>query len=67
MKKNLQLLTTLLLTFALPLLTSWLLDWCFIAAHWTRVTLVVLLMAIEFALGVIIIYYMTEDERKPRP
>lgn len=64
MKKTLYLLSVLLLTFSLPLFTSWLLDWPFIAAHWTRSALVVLLMGVELAVGVLLLHRMTAELRR---
>jgi predicted Na+-dependent transporter len=51
MKKSVQILLSLLLTFLIPMLTSWLLDWEWIAQSWARISLVLLLMLIELAIG----------------
>ncbi len=54
MKQTIQILTTILITFLLPLFTSLLLDWPWIANAWPRYGLVILLMLVEITTGVFI-------------
>ncbi len=51
MKQTIQIITTILATFLLPLATSLLLDWNWIAAAWPRYVLIILLMLVEICIG----------------
>jgi len=51
MNRTLQIITTILGTFITMMLTSWLLDWEWVAREWPRYTAVVLLMILQLALG----------------
>lgn len=51
MNKTIQIITTLLLTFVVPLFTSLLLDWPWVENAWPRYALIVLLMLVEMAIG----------------
>ena len=55
MNKTLQILLTLLLTFCVPMLTSWLLDLSWISGSWPRYSLVLLLMLFEVVLGIFLL------------
>lgn len=51
MSQTLQIIITILGTFLMVLLTSWLLDWEWVNREWPRYYAVVLLMILELALG----------------
>ena len=55
MKKDLKLIFIVVLTFALPLLTSTLLDLKWINDHWIRILLIIILMAFEIAVCIFIL------------
>jgi len=50
MKKDLKFIFIVVLTFALPLVTSTLLDLKWINDHWIRILLIIILMAFEIAI-----------------
>jgi len=50
--KDLKLILVIILTFSLPLSTSALLDVEWINNHWSRIALILLLMAFEIVVGV---------------
>lgn len=62
MKKTLRIINVLLAIFLLPLLTSWLFDWHWISQHWTRKSMVVLLMASEIAIGAVILKLIVKNK-----
>lgn len=51
MKQTIQIITTILATFLLPLATSLLLDWSWITDAWPRYGLVLILMLVEICIG----------------
>ena len=53
--KNFKIIFTIILAFALPMITSWLLDWWWIQESWPRYSLIILLMISEFAIGVLVL------------
>jgi hypothetical protein len=55
MKKDLKFILIVLITFALPLATSTLLDVKWINDHWTRISLIIILMAFEIAVCIFIL------------
>lgn len=52
MSTTLKTIAIILGTFLLPFITSLLLEIPIVKAHWARVTLVILLMAVELLIGV---------------
>lgn len=61
MRKTLQIITTILLTFIVPMLTSWLLDWEWIVKEWPRYVLVLILMVMEVLIGLYIFREVAKD------
>jgi len=61
MKKDLKFIFIVVLTFALPLVTSTLLDLKWINDHWIRILLIIILMAFEIA---ICIFMLKEKLKK---
>jgi len=51
MKHTIYILITLVATFLIPMLTSWLLDWTWITAEAPRYKLVVLFMVAQIIIG----------------
>ncbi|WP_121665256.1 hypothetical protein [Mesonia aquimarina] len=60
MKNTLYLLSLIIAAFLLPMLTSWLYEWQFIASWWPRWVLIIFLMLTEL----IIIGYMFIEAAK---
>jgi len=61
-----QLKTTLFIlsAFILPAITSLLLDWSFIQAHWARQALVHLLMLVEFLCVIVMFWYYLKNKNE---
>ena len=64
MSQTLQIITTIFGTFLIMLLTSWLLDWEWIAREWPRYSAVVFLMVLELALGAFLFQQVVSKAEK---
>lgn len=51
MKQTLIILSIILGAITIALLTSWLLSWPWVAAHWARQTIIIIFMVVQLAFG----------------